>query len=92
MTVDDAAFARQADRALDRGVIQGYVERDDELAVVRGRMRYREQVTRCFGQITPLLVRYDDSTIDVAENQRLRSSMPNTRPRSWPTARRSVCR
>ena len=36
------AFVRQADRALGRGVVQGYVERDDELAVVRGRMRYRE--------------------------------------------------
>lgn len=34
------------DHGLGRGVILGYVERDDELAVVRGRMRYREQVTR----------------------------------------------
>ena len=68
------AFVRQADRALGRGVIQGYVERDGELAVVRGRMRYREQVTRRFGQITPLLVRYDDFTIDVAENQLIRAA------------------
>jgi len=68
------AFVRQADRALGRGVIQGYVERDDELAVVRGRMRYREQVTRRFGQITPLLVRYDDFTIDVVENQLVRAA------------------
>ena len=68
------AFVRQADRALGRGVLQGYVERDDELAVVRGRMRYREQVTRRFGQITPLLVRYDDFTIDVAENQLVRAA------------------
>ncbi len=68
------ALVRQADRALGRGVIQGYVERDDELAVVRGRMRYREQVTRRFGQITPLLVHYDDFTIDVAENQLVRAA------------------
>lgn len=68
------AFVRQADRALGRGVIQGYVERDDELAVVRGRMRYREQITRRFGQITPLLVRYDDFTIDIAENQLVRAA------------------
>ena len=68
------AFVRQADRALGRGVIQGYVERDEELAVVRGRMRYREQVTRRFGQITPLLVRYDDFTIDIAENQLVRAA------------------
>lgn len=68
------AFVRQADQALGRGVIQGYVERDDELAVVRGRMRYREQVTRRFGQITPLLVRFDDFTIDVVENQLVRAA------------------
>ena len=37
-------------------------------------MRYREQVTRRFGQITPLLVRYDDFTIDVAENQLIRAA------------------
>jgi 5-methylcytosine-specific restriction enzyme subunit McrC len=37
-------------------------------------MRYREQVTRRFGQITPLLVRYDDFTIDIAENQLVRAA------------------
>jgi 5-methylcytosine-specific restriction enzyme subunit McrC len=68
------AFVRQADRALSRGVIQGYVERDDDLAVVRGRMRHTEQATRRFGQITPLLVRYDDFTIDIAENQLVRAA------------------
>ena len=73
------AFVRQADRALGRGVIQGYVERDDELAVVRGRLRHREQVTRRFGQITPLLVRYDDFTIDVPENQLVRAAAKELR-------------
>ena len=68
------AFTRQADRALGRGVIQGYVEREDELAVVRGRLRHREQVTRRFGQVTPVLVRYDDFTIDIAENQLVRAA------------------
>ena len=48
-------------------MIQGYVERHDDLAVVRGRMWYTEQATRRFGQVTPLLVRYDDFTIDIAE-------------------------
>ena len=63
------AFVRQAERALGRGVLQGYVEHDDELAVVRGRLRATEQLTRRFGQVTPLMVRYDDFTIDIAENQ-----------------------
>ncbi|WP_051062185.1 McrC family protein [Ilumatobacter nonamiensis] len=68
------SFARQADRALGRGLIHGYVERDDELAVVRGRLRSTEQVTRRFSQITPLLVRYDDFTPDVAENRILKAA------------------
>jgi len=68
------AFARQADRALGRGVVHGYVEHDDELAVVRGRLRTTEQLTRRYGQITPLLVRYDEFTPDIAENQLLKAA------------------
>lgn len=68
------AFARQADRALGRGVVHGYVEHDDELAVVRGRLRSTEQLTRRYGQITPLLVRYDEFTPDIAENQLLKAA------------------
>lgn len=68
------AFTRQADRALGRGVIHGYVAVDDELAVVRGRLRPTEQVTRRYGQITPLLVTYDEFTPDIAENQLLRAA------------------
>jgi 5-methylcytosine-specific restriction enzyme subunit McrC len=68
------SFARQADRALGRGVVHGYVEYDDELAVVRGRLRMTEQLTRRYGQITPLLVRYDEFTPDIAENQLLKAA------------------
>lgn len=68
------AFARQADRALGRGVIHGYVAMDDELAVVRGRLRAAEQVTRRYRQITPLLVTYDEFTPDIPENQLLRAA------------------
>jgi len=68
------AFARQAERTLRRGVLQDYVQRDGELAVVRGRLREREQLTRRFGQVTPLLVRYDDFTIDIVENQLMRAA------------------
>ncbi len=68
------AFARQADRALGRGVVHGYIEHDDELAVVRGRLRTTEQLTRRYGQTTPLLVRYDEFTPDIAENQLLKAA------------------
>lgn len=68
------AFARQSERALGRGVLHGYVSIDDELAVIRGRLRATEQVTRRYGQITPLLVTYDEFTPDIAENQLLKAA------------------
>ncbi len=74
------SFARQTDSALGRGLLHRYVDRDDELSVARGRLRSTEQVTRRFGQITPLLVHYDDFTPDVAENQILKAA---TRMLRW---------
>jgi 5-methylcytosine-specific restriction enzyme subunit McrC len=66
-----AAFVGQAERALETGVLQGYVETEDELAVLRGRVREQEQLSRRFGLAVPLLVRYDDHSTDIAENQLL---------------------
>ena len=67
------AFVRQATEALGRGAIQGYRETDDELPLLRGRLREQEQLRRRFGIPLPLLVRYDEFTIDIAENQILRA-------------------
>ena len=68
------AFADQAERALDRGLVQGYVEVDDSLTVLRGRLRDQDQLRRRFGIAVPLLVRFDDYTTDIAENQLLRAA------------------
>jgi 5-methylcytosine-specific restriction enzyme subunit McrC len=79
-TVDDLlpalaeAFATQAEAAVEQGLLQGYVEVDDQLTVLRGRLRDQEQLRRRFGIAVPLLVRYDDHTVDITENRLLRSA------------------
>jgi 5-methylcytosine-specific restriction enzyme subunit McrC len=43
------AFRRQAVKALEQGVLHGYREHDDILAVLRGRLRSSDQMKRRFG-------------------------------------------
>ena len=69
------AFADQAERAIETGLLQGYAEVDDSLTVLRGRLREQDQVRQRFGIAVPLLVRYDDHTVDIAENQLLRGAI-----------------
>lgn len=68
------AFARQAERAVSRGLLQGYRVTEDSLPVVRGRIREADQLRRRFGLSVPIEVRYDDYTVDIAENQLLRAA------------------
>lgn len=63
------AFIRLARRALDQGLLKGYVTVDDSLPVLRGRIREADQLRRRWGRAIPLEVRYDDHTVDIAENQ-----------------------
>ena len=65
------AFARQATRALEQGLLHGYVETEDSLSVLRGRMRVGDQIARHHGRLIPLEVRFDEFTVDIAENQLL---------------------
>lgn len=65
------AFGRQAARALDQGVLQGYRTVEDSLPVLRGRLREREQIQRRFGRMMPLEITFDDFTLDIAENRLL---------------------
>ncbi len=69
------AFAYQAERAVETGLIQGYVETDDSLTVLRGRLREQDQLRKRFGLAVPLLVRYDDYTVDIPENRLLRAAV-----------------
>ncbi|MEW6155337.1 MAG: restriction endonuclease [Actinomycetota bacterium] len=68
------AFASQVERATEVGLLQGYTETDDSLMVLRGRLRDQDQLRQRFGLAVPLLVRFDDYTVDIAENRVLRAA------------------
>ena len=63
------ALSRQADAALRWGVLQGYISVEDALPTVRGRIREADQLRRRYGAALPVEIRYDDYTVDVAENR-----------------------
>jgi 5-methylcytosine-specific restriction enzyme subunit McrC len=65
------AFVRLATRALDQGLLKGYQTVDEALPVLRGRIREADQLRRRWGRSIPLEVRYDEFTVDIAENRLL---------------------
>jgi 5-methylcytosine-specific restriction enzyme subunit McrC len=74
LTAVTTAFARQADRATQQGLLQGYSVEEDALPVLRGRLRSAEQLSRRYGLPVPLEVRFDEYGVDIAENQLLRGA------------------
>ena len=68
------AFVRHAERALARGLLQGYRSVEDAQPAIRGRVREADQLRRRFGLPLPVEVRYDDYTTDITENQLLRTA------------------
>lgn len=67
-------FVRQADRALRRGLLQGYRTEESAQLVLRGRLLEAEQLRRHAGIAVPLEVRFDEYDVDIAENRILRSA------------------
>jgi len=68
-------LARLAGMALLRGALQGYVTRDDSLAVLKGRLRIADQIARRPGLLLPAEVRFDEYDIDIPENRILRTAL-----------------
>lgn len=54
-----------------RGLLHDYVEREDELPVVRGRFLADRQALQRFGRVDRLVCRYDEHEPDIPENQLL---------------------
>jgi 5-methylcytosine-specific restriction enzyme subunit McrC len=73
ITIADA-FLRQIEPALEEGPLQGYHEVDDELNVIRGRVREQDQLRLRFGVPVPVFVRYDDFGANIPENRILRTA------------------
>jgi 5-methylcytosine-specific restriction enzyme subunit McrC len=66
-------YARLMERALGRGVLQGYLRVDESALTVRGRIRFSDQIARRGGQMLPIELTVDEYTTDIAENQILRA-------------------
>jgi 5-methylcytosine-specific restriction enzyme subunit McrC len=70
-----AHFAiRLIDRATMRGLVHGYVARDERMKTIRGRLLVEEFARRPWSAAAPQC-RYDDFTADIAENQLFRCTL-----------------
>ncbi|MFI5905972.1 McrC family protein [Dactylosporangium sp. NPDC051541] len=88
------AFTAATSRALAPGVLQGYRVVEEALPQLRGRLREGDQLRSRLGRALPLEVRYDDYSIDIAENQILRAAIERLQrtPGVPATARRGLHR
>jgi 5-methylcytosine-specific restriction enzyme subunit McrC len=68
------ALWRQTERAIHQGLLPGYILVEKSSQVLRGRLRESEQLHRHHGLPLPLEIQHDEFTIDIAENQILRTA------------------
>lgn len=68
------AFADAAEKAFARGLLRGYVEREEALQTIRGRIRFDDQIRRRFGLPLPVEVRYDEFTDDILSNRLVKAA------------------
>jgi 5-methylcytosine-specific restriction enzyme subunit McrC len=68
------ALWRQVSRAIHQGLLPGYVTCEESSMVLRGRLLEGAQLARHHGQPLPLEIRYDEFTVDIPENQILRTA------------------
>jgi len=80
------SFLRHLNRALGRGVLQGYRVEEEALLTVRGRIRFDEQIRRRLGVPLPIEVSFDEFTEDIELNRILRAAV--ARVASLPLRRR----
>jgi 5-methylcytosine-specific restriction enzyme subunit McrC len=67
-------FSRQAEKALERGLLQGYRTEESARFVLRGRLREADQLRLHAGLPLPLELRFDEYDIDIPENRLLRAA------------------
>jgi 5-methylcytosine-specific restriction enzyme subunit McrC len=62
-------FIQECEKVVRRGVWYDYVENEDALPVVRGRILFDRQMLKRFGQLDRIECRYEEHTSDIIENQ-----------------------
>ena len=63
------AFTHHVSRATRHGLLKGYQEVQDSLHVVKGRMRFNDQVRMRPGMSLPVEVQFDEYTADIEKNR-----------------------
>ena len=74
-------FVEASERVLRQGLLSGYVEREDDLPIVRGRILGDRQLLERFGQLDRIICRFDELEHDVVENQLLTAALQVASPR-----------
>ena len=64
-------FVEATERLLRQGLMSGYIEREEELGVARGRILADRQVLQRFGQLDRIVCRFDEFDHDIDENRLL---------------------
>jgi 5-methylcytosine-specific restriction enzyme subunit McrC len=70
-----ALLVEAVERLLSGGLITDYIEREELLPVVRGRLLYDRQLLERFGRLDRLWCRYDERNHATAENQLLQAAL-----------------
>ena len=68
------ALWRQTELAIHQGLLPGYILVEESSQVLRGRLYESEQLHRHHGLPLPLEIRHDEFTVDIPENQVLRTA------------------
>lgn len=68
-------LVRHVQAAVRRGVLHGYVPVEERQTVVRGRIRFADQLRYHYGRTLPVEVAYDDFTEDILENRLLKAAI-----------------
>lgn len=87
-------FSHLALDALERGVLRGYIRRQEQVVQLRGRIDFAMQAARGGGLPLPVHVEFDDFTANIPENRLLvtAAQLMLRLPRTTPNARRRLHR
>jgi 5-methylcytosine-specific restriction enzyme subunit McrC len=80
-------FTHAVESAIRRGLLEQYVSVEAALPLVRGRIRFSDQLRRRFLRFPPAELRFDEFTADIEENQVLKAALQRaaglTRRSDW---------
>lgn len=62
-------FVRKTVASIQQGLYRAYVSLDEELSVIRGRVRLSDQISKRFRLVPPISVTFDDYSVDNTENR-----------------------